>query len=121
MNKIKNVIKKLLCSDSEKFSQTLGYPTWDELMDNSFYIFLIPPDAEWFATQLSNKNWVVWNDEGHQPFEYKEFTKWEESIRYLRDIFEKNDYPEENWESEGFEQNDDCYSQEPDKNKRIVD
>ena len=66
-------------------------------MDNSFHIFIIPPDAEWFATQLPNKNWAVWNDEGQPPFEYKEFVKWAEAIRYLRDIFEKNGYPEENW------------------------
>ncbi|MDA2258321.1 hypothetical protein ACTFRD_22005 [Bacillus cereus group sp. MYBK249-1] len=121
MNTMKKIIKKLFFSDLEKFSQSLGYSTWNELMDNSFHIFIIPPDAEWFATQLPNKNWAVWNDEGQPPFEYKEFVKWAEAIRYLRDIFEKNGYPEENWEPEGFEQNDDCYSQEPDKNKRIED
>ncbi|WP_409290445.1 hypothetical protein [Peribacillus sp. SCS-37] len=119
MNIIKRIVRKIFFSDSEKFCRRLGYSTWDKLMDNSFYIFLIPPDAEWFVTHLPNKKWAVWNDEGHPPFEYKEFEKWEEAIRYLRDIFDKNDYPEENWEPEGFEQNDDIYSLEPDKNKRI--
>ncbi|MFP3727893.1 hypothetical protein U8V72_22140 [Priestia filamentosa] len=116
-----NSLKKLLVKDLDKFSQSLGYTTWDELMDNTFHIFTIPPDAEWFATKLPNGNWAVWNDEGQPPFKHKEFEKWKDAIKYVRDVFERNNYSEENWEPHGFKQDDDWYTLEPDKNKRIDD
>ncbi|WP_044640081.1 hypothetical protein [Risungbinella massiliensis] len=121
MNLIRKLIRKLFFSDLERFSQNLGYMSWKDLMDNSFHIFTIPPDAKWIATHMSNKKWVIWNDEGQPPFSCREFQSWEEAIRYLRNLFEKNGFPEENWEPEGFELNDDIYSLEPDKNKRKVD
>ncbi|WP_235549018.1 hypothetical protein [Paenibacillus sp. Soil522] len=75
----------------------------DELQDNTFHIFWIPPDAEWLAAQLPDKNWAVWNDEGQPPFSFTVFSKWDEAIRYLRDVFDKNSYPEENWVPEGYD------------------
>jgi hypothetical protein len=90
-------------------------------MENTYHIFTIPPDAEWFATELPNKNWAVWNDEGEPPFPFTEFSKWEDAIRYLRNIFEKNGYPEENWDPEGFDLNDNIFSTLPEKSKRIDD
>ncbi len=114
-----NSLKKLFFKDLDKFSQSLGYSTWDELMENTFHIFTIPLDAEWFATKLPNSHWVVWNDEGQPPFKYKEFRQWVEAIKYLRNVFEQSDYPEENWEPHGFKQGDDWYTQEPDKGKCI--
>ncbi|MDM5205338.1 hypothetical protein [Cytobacillus kochii] len=104
---------------AKKFSQSLGYPNWDELMNNSFSIFLIPPDANWFATQLPDKSWAIWNDEGHPPFQHKKFNTWNEAIRSLRDIFNNTDYPEENWDPEGFDDRDNVFLHEPDKSKLI--
>jgi hypothetical protein len=119
MNFISKFIRKLFFSELDRFSKSLGYKTWDELMDNTYHIFTIPPDAEWFVSELPNKKWAVWNDEGEPPFPFTEFSKWEDAIRYLRNIFEKNGYPEENWDPEGFDFNDDIFSILPKKSKRI--
>lgn len=119
MKFIKKMIRKVFYGDLDKFSQSLGYSTWNEIKDNTFYIFTIPPDAECFATKLPDKKWAVWNNEGHPPFGFTLFSKWDEAIRFTRDIFEKNGYPEENWEPEGFQLNDDVFSISPEKSKRM--
>ncbi|MEH7009896.1 hypothetical protein V7087_03630 [Neobacillus niacini] len=83
--------------------------------------YIIPPDAECIATRLVNKKWAVWTDEGQPPFQYKEFTKWTEAIKFLRNKFENRYYPEEYWGPEGFGLDDDIYSLEPNKNKQLED
>lgn len=89
------------------------------MKDNTFYIFTVQPDAEWFATQLPDNQWAVWKNEGQPPYRFTVFSKWDEAIRFSRNEFEKNKYPEGNWEPEGFTTSDDIYAVSPEKSKRI--
>ncbi|MCM3599059.1 hypothetical protein M4D55_25315 [Metabacillus idriensis] len=121
MGILSKLFQKIFLNDLDRYSQSLGFSTWKELRDHSFHIFTIPPDAEWFITELPNKKWAAWNDEGQPPFEYVEFATWEEAIKYVREVFEESGITEENWEPEVFELNDDLFLLLPDKNKRPLD
>lgn len=82
MKFLRNLMRKAIFADLDTFSQSLGYSTWDEMKENTFYIFTIPPDAELFVTQLHDKTWAVWDNEGKPPFDVTKFTTWDEAIRF---------------------------------------
>lgn len=121
MDFIKYLIQKYFSRDMDRFSIKLGYDTWDKAKENTFHIFISPPDLEWSVTKLKNNKWAVWNDEGHPPFSFQIFSTWNETICYLRNVFEQANIPEEYWGPEGYEIEDNPFLILPDKNKRIKD
>ncbi|WP_121614198.1 hypothetical protein [Mesobacillus foraminis] len=114
---ITKFFRTLLFKKYDQFAVELGYPNWKLAEENTFFISRIPEDAQWNATQLPNKSWAIWNDEGQPPFSFQVYPTWEEAIKHLRCLFEKSGYPEENWDPEGFEPGDDVFISQPDKEK----
>lgn len=119
MNRISKFIKTFFMRDYESFAKQLGFTSWDEIIGNTFYIFQIPPDACYFATQLLDRTWIVWSDEGYPPYSFLKFNTWYEAIKHLKTIFDANGYPERCWDPEGFDPGDDIFNNIPDKTKRI--
>ncbi len=115
MNKI---FKRLFFKKYDEFASKMGFLDWKSASENTFFVFHIPEDAQWRATELPNKSWAVWNDIGQPPYSFKVFPYWEEAIVFLRTIFEKENYEEENWYPEGFEQGEDVFLKPPNKDKR---
>lgn len=95
-------LKKLFARDYEPFAKELGYETWKEAKGNSFAIFYSEVDAWWFATELSDNQWAVWNNEGQMPHPFTVFSTWKEAISYLRRLFEETGLPEDHWSHEGW-------------------
>lgn len=95
-----------------------GFQIGNPHMKNTFYVFRIPEDAQWNATELPNKSWAVWNDIGQPPYSFQVFPSWEEAIAFLRDIFEKEKYDEEYWDPECFEPGENVFIKPPNKNNK---
>ena len=119
MNRISKFITTLFGSKYESFARQLGFISWNEVINNTFEIFRIPPDGSYFATQLLDETWIVWNDEGYPPYSFLQFKTWYDAIKHLRTIFDVEGYPEDCWGPEGFEPEKDVFNNLPDKNKRI--
>ncbi|MEK4029362.1 hypothetical protein MKZ02_12615 [Pseudobacillus sp. FSL P4-0506] len=119
MRRISKFIKTLFFGKYEGFANQLGFTSWNEVLENTFSIFQLPPDCFYFATQLLDGTWIVWNDEGYPPYAFLKFNTWNEAIKYLRMIFNENGYPEEYWNPEGFEEYEDVFNNLPDKDKKI--
>lgn len=119
MNRISKFIETFFMRDYESFAKQLGFTSWDETTRNTFYIFQSPPDTFYFATQLLDKTWIVWNDEGYPPYSFLKLNTWYEAIKHLRTVFDTNRYPEECWNPEGFNPGDDIFNNIPDKTNRI--
>src|SRR3954454_17976040 len=102
MDRISKFIKTFFGRNYEYFAKQLGFTFWDEVIENTFEIFRIPPDASYFATQLLDGTWIVWNDEGYPPYSFLQFNTWYEAIKHLREVFDANGYLEEYWDPEGF-------------------
>ncbi|WP_246861181.1 hypothetical protein [Bacillus sp. REN3] len=115
---MKKFIRGLIFKKYDEFASEMGFRDWKAAYDNTFFIFHIPEDAQWNATELPNKSWAVWNDEGQQPYSFKVFTTWEEAISFLRDLFEQAKYEEHYWEPEGYEPGENAFLKPPDKNKK---
>lgn len=103
----------------KKFAKEIGYNDWEELIDNTFMVFELSEDDQWFISHIPNNKWAAWSDQGEVPFEIIIFGSWEEAIKYSRKIFEESHLPEENWYPEGFDIEDDVYSNPPDINKKF--
>jgi len=114
-----NLFRKLMFNKYDKFAKELGYPSWKEAEEHTFFIFHIPIDAGWYATELPDKNWAIWNDEGEPPYSFKVIETWEETIRYLKDLFDGSELPEHHWFPEGFDREEDVYKTPPDKEKKL--
>lgn len=112
------VLKKLFFKKYDEFAMKLGFPDWRTANENTFFVFHIPEDAQWNATQLPNKSWAVWNDIGKLPYSHQVFPCWGEAIAYLREIFEKEKFDEEYWVPEGFEPGENVFIKPPNKDKR---
>jgi hypothetical protein len=95
----------------------MGFSDWNSAFEKTYFVFRIPEDAQWNATELPNKNWAVWNDIGQTPYSFQVFRSWKEAIAFLRDTFEKGKYEEENWDPEGFEPGENVFVKPPDKGK----
>lgn len=115
---IKNFFRGLIYKEYDKFAEDMGFSDWKAAYDNTFFIFHIPVDAQWSATELPNKSWAVWNDVGQPPYSFKVFPSWVEAITYLHNIFEQEKYSEECWAPEGYEPGENVFIKPPDKNKR---
>lgn len=112
-------IKRLLLKKYNCFAEKLGYQNWDEALDHTFTIFLVPEDAGWYATELQNGSWAVWTDSGGEPpYNFHIFKEWIKAIVYLKNIFVEEDYPQICWQSEGYESYDKVFSEPPSKDKR---
>ncbi|WP_163101616.1 hypothetical protein [Peribacillus alkalitolerans] len=96
----------------------MDFSDWKSASANTYFVFRIPDDAQWSATELPIKKWAVWNDIGQPPYSFQVFSSWQEAIAFLRNIFEKEDYEEKNWDPEGFEPGEDIFVKPPDKDKR---
>jgi hypothetical protein len=116
--KIKRFFRGLIFKKYDEFASEIGFPDWKAAYDNTFFIFRIPEDAQWNATELPNKSWAVWNDEGQPPYSFQVFTTWEEAIIFLRNLFEQENYEENYWEPEGYEPGENVFIKPPDKNKK---
>ena len=119
MNPINKVLKTIFFGKYETFAKQLNFTSWNEVLENTFSIFQIPPDAYYFATQLLDGTWIVWKDEDYPPYEFLKFNTWYEAIKYLKMVFDENGYPEAYWSPEGFDKTDDVFNSLPDKDKRI--
>jgi hypothetical protein len=115
---IKKFLIKLIFKRYDKFATEMGFQDWESAYENSYFIFRIPEDAQWSATELPNKSWAVWNDIGQPPYSFQVFPSWEEAIAFLRDIFEKEKYDEEYWEPEGFEPGENVFIKPPNKDNK---
>jgi hypothetical protein len=103
----------------EQFANELGYDTWSETRDNTFFIFHTSQDGGVYVTQLLNNAWAVWNNEGQPPYKFVAFSSWDETIKYLRRIFIENGYPETNWFPEGYKKEEDVFLNPPQKDKKL--
>jgi hypothetical protein len=112
------IFRTLFFKKYNEFASKMGFPDWKSASENTFFVFRIPEDAQWNATELPNKSWAVWNDIGQPPYSFQVFPSWEEAIAFLRNIFEKEKYDEENWQPEGFEPGENVCIKPPDKDKR---
>jgi hypothetical protein len=114
-----NFFKKIFFSKYEQFAKELGYRTWSEASDNTFFMFHIPEDGGWYVTELPNRTWAVWNNEGDPPYSFVTFLTWSETIRYLRKLFNEYGYPETYWAPEGYGIDDDMFLNPPQKDKKL--
>jgi hypothetical protein len=114
----KKFFRGLIFKKYEEFATKMGFPDWKSAYDSTFFIFRIPEDAQWSATELPNKSWAVWNDIGQPPYSFKVFSSWEEAIAFLRNTFEQENYNEDYWGPEGFVLGENVFIKSPDKNKR---
>jgi hypothetical protein len=119
MDRIFKFLKTFSSGNYKDFAKQLGFASWNEVMESTFEVFRIPPDASYFATRLSKETWIVWNDEGHPSYSFSQFDTWYEAIEHLRTVFEEEGYPEECWNPEGFDIEEDVFNNVPDENKRI--
>lgn len=104
MNRLWKVLNKWIFEKYDQFSNELGYTNWKITSENTFGIFQMDGDAFYHATQLSNSEWAVWNDNGGDPpYDFQVFSTWAEAISYLRTLFEESQLPESHWCPEGFE------------------
>ena len=110
---IKKYFQKLFVRDYDPFAIKLGYPKWKEAKENTFVIFYSERDALWFATELPDNKWAVWNDEGQMPHPFTVFSTWVEAIGYLREVFEKEGLPEQNWKPEGYSEGENVFQKRP--------
>ncbi|WLR55576.1 hypothetical protein LC048_00715 [Mesobacillus subterraneus] len=115
---LKKFFRRLFLRKYDEFATILGFQDLNSAYDNTFFIFRIPEDAQWNATELPNKSCAVWNDIGQPPYSFQLFPSWEEAIVVLRNTFEQENYDEDYWEPEGFEPGENVFTKPPDKNKR---
>ncbi|KYG29178.1 hypothetical protein [Priestia endophytica] len=113
MDRIFKFLKTFSNGNYKDFAKQLGFASWNEVMESTFEVFRIPPDASYYATRLSKETWIVWNDEGHPPYSFSQFDTWYEAIEHLRTVFEEEGYPEE------FDTEEDVFNNVPDESKRI--
>ncbi|MFJ5772484.1 hypothetical protein [Psychrobacillus sp. NPDC093180] len=94
-------IKKLFSRDygtfATEFASSLGYNTWKEVQKNSYAIFFTVNDDFWFATELSDGQWAVWEEKEKAPDHFTVFSTWDEAITYLRGLFDESALPERHW------------------------
>lgn len=119
MKKVKQFLRSLIFKKYDEFSKVLGYTDWKVAEENTFYVYRIELDAGWHVTKLPNKKWAVWNDEGQPPYSIKVFATWYEAIGQLRKLFEEKGLPEEYWMPEGFDENENVFMKEPDRDKKM--
>ncbi|ARJ37683.1 hypothetical protein SporoP8_01570 [Sporosarcina ureae] len=93
--------KKLFTRDygplATEFATLLGYKSWKEIQENSYGIFYTETDAFWFATELIDGHWAVWNEEGQMPHPFTVFPNWKEAIKYLGNLFDESGLPDRYW------------------------
>ncbi|ALC91636.1 hypothetical protein AM500_18975 [Bacillus sp. FJAT-18017] len=116
--KIKKFFRGLIFNKYDEFASEMGFQDWKTAYDNTFFIFRIPEDAQWNATELPNRSWAVWNDEGQPPYPFQVFTTWEEAIIFLRNLFEQENYEDHYWEPEGFEPGENVFIKPPNNYKK---
>ena len=119
MEQVKRFLRSLIFSRYDKFANTLGYTNWKVAEENTYYVFRLEEDAGWYVTELPNKKWAVWNDEGQPPYSTEVFATWFEAMRQLRELFEEKGLPEEYWMPEGFEENENVFIKKPDRDKKM--
>ncbi|MBM7661803.1 hypothetical protein JOC85_002610 [Bacillus mesophilus] len=113
------LFRKLFFKKYDEFALKLGFSDWRIAYENTFFIYRIPEDAQWNATQLPNKSWAVWNDIGQPPYSFKVFETWKEAIRYLRNLFDDSELPEHYWYPEGFDLEENVFKSLPNKEKKL--
>ncbi|WP_342542508.1 hypothetical protein MHH33_17400 [Paenisporosarcina sp. FSL H8-0542] len=116
MEQVKKFLRSLIYKNYDEFAKVLGYKDWKVAEENTFYVWRLGEDAGWYATELPNKKWAVWNDEGQPPYSIKVFLTWSESIEQL---FEEKGLPEDYWLPEGFDENENIFMKEPDRDKKM--
>ncbi len=119
MEQVKKFLRSLIYKNYDEFAKVLGYKDWKVAEENTFYVWRLGEDAGWYATELPNKKWAVWNDEGQPPYSIKVFLTWSESIEQLRKLFEEKGLPEDYWLPEGFDENENIFMKEPDRDKKM--
>lgn len=120
MGRIKNFLHKLFFEKYDQFAKELGYLDWNIAFENTFGIYQMEGDTWYSATQLPNKKWAVWNDdELEPPYAFEVFSSWNEAIRKLRKLFEENGLPENHWRPEGFDEGEEVFLKEPDREKML--
>lgn len=119
MKRVKKFLYTLIFNKYDEFAKVLGYKEWKVAEENTFYVSRLEEDAGWYVTELPNKKWAVWNDEGQPPYSIKVFETWYEAIRRLRELFEEKGLPEEYWMPEGFDEDENVFLKEPDRDKKM--
>lgn len=120
MERIKNFLHKLFFEKYDQFAKELGYRDWNIAFENTFGIYQMEGDTWYSATQLPNKKWAVWNDdELEPPYAFEVFSSWNAAIRKLRKLFEENGLPENHWRPEGFDEGEEVFLKEPDREKML--
>lgn len=118
MGRLKRFLHKLVFEKYDQFAEELGYPDWKITLENTFGIYEMNGDTQYSATQLPDKKWAVWNDEeAEPPYAFEVFSSWDEAIRKLRDLFEESGLPEDHWRPEGFDEGENAFLKEPDREK----
>ncbi|ANU28308.1 hypothetical protein [Planococcus versutus] len=120
MWRLKKILHKWIFEKYHQFAEELGYPNWDITFENTFGIYEMEGDTWYSATQLPNKKWAVWNDdEAEPPYAFEVFSSWNEAIKKLRKLFEESGLPEDHWRPEGFDEGEDVFLKEPDREKML--
>ncbi|MCK1999640.1 hypothetical protein MPH47_20850 [Psychrobacillus psychrodurans] len=65
MKRVKKFLYTLIFNKYDEFAKVLGYKEWKVAEENTFYVSRLEEDAGWYVTEIPNKKWAVWNDEGH--------------------------------------------------------
>ena len=111
---------KLFFEKYDQFAEELGYSDWNIALENTFGIYEMEGDTWYYATQLPNGKWAVWNDNEAEPsYAFEVFSYWAEAIRKIRKLFEDSGLPEDHWKPEGFDNGEDIFRKEPDRKKML--
>lgn len=112
-------IRGFFQKDYDRFAREIGYSDWKEAEEATFAIFYFEVDGWWSATELPDKRWAVWHDEGQPPYPFEIFSRWEEAISFLREEFDKAKSDEINWCPEGYSDGENIFEKKPDRSKKI--
>ncbi|WP_341960261.1 hypothetical protein NM897_10425 [Planococcus maritimus] len=120
MGRFKKIFHKLFFEKYNQFAEELGYSDWNIASENTFGIYEMEGDTWYHITQLPDKKWAVWNDDEEEPpYVFEVFSTWDEAIRKLRQLFEESRLPEDHWRPEGFDEGEDAFLKEPDREKML--
>lgn len=117
MGRISRFVKNIFLKEYQIFAKELSFNSWDDVLENTYEIFKMPPDASYLVTQSKEDKWIVWNDEGSLPYSFLVFSTWFDAIEYLRKIFEEGKYEEHYWRPEGFNPGENVFKNISDKEK----
>jgi len=92
MGRVSRFVKNIFLKEYQTFAKELGFNSWDDVLENTYEIFKMPPDASYLVTQSKEDKWIVWNDEGSLPYSFLVHGLMLSVIleRYLKKVSTKN-------------------------------